>query len=47
MCIRDSNPIIETYPGTIGIKSGYTTLARNTFIGAATRGCLLYTSRCV
>ena len=36
--IANHNPIIETYPGTIGIKSGYTTLARNTFIGAATRG---------
>ena len=36
--IANHNPIIDSYPGTIGIKSGYTTLARNTFIGAATRG---------
>ena len=36
--IQNHNPIIDTYPGTIGVKSGYTTKARNTFVAAVTRG---------
>jgi D-alanyl-D-alanine carboxypeptidase (penicillin-binding protein 5/6) len=36
--IQNHNPIIDTYPGVIGVKSGYTTLARNTFVVAATHG---------
>ncbi|MGV1009311.1 MAG: hypothetical protein ACOYBY_11980 [Dermatophilaceae bacterium] len=36
--IQNHNPIIDTYPGTVGVKSGYTTKARNTFIAAVTRG---------
>jgi len=35
--IQNHNPIIDTYPGTIGVKSGYTTKARNTFIAAVNR----------
>ncbi len=36
--IQNHNPIIDSYPGTIGVKSGYTTKARNTFIAAVNRG---------
>ena len=36
--IQNHNQLLENYPGTIGIKNGYTTGARNTFIGAVTRG---------
>ncbi|HUW77541.1 MAG TPA: serine hydrolase [Candidatus Nanopelagicaceae bacterium] len=35
--IANQNKMLETYPGTIGIKTGYTTQAMNTYIGAATR----------
>lgn len=35
--IANHNPIIGTYAGTIGVKNGYTTKARNTFVAAATR----------
>ncbi len=35
--IPNKNPIIDSYTGTIGIKSGYTSKAGNTFIGAVTR----------
>jgi D-alanyl-D-alanine carboxypeptidase (penicillin-binding protein 5/6) len=35
--IQNHNQLLERYPGTIGVKNGYTTGARNTFIGAATR----------
>ncbi len=35
--IQNHNQLLEKYPGTIGVKNGYTTGARNTFIGAATR----------
>ena len=35
--IQNHNTLLQKYPGTIGIKNGYTTGARNTFIGAATR----------
>lgn len=30
--------LLDGYPGTIGVKTGYTTLAGNTYIGAVTRG---------
>jgi D-alanyl-D-alanine carboxypeptidase (penicillin-binding protein 5/6) len=30
--------ILETYPGALGLKTGYTGLAGNTFVGAATLG---------
>jgi D-alanyl-D-alanine carboxypeptidase (penicillin-binding protein 5/6) len=36
--IQNHNQLLENYPGTIGIKNGYTTGARNTFVGAVTRG---------
>jgi D-alanyl-D-alanine carboxypeptidase (penicillin-binding protein 5/6) len=36
--IQNHNPIIGSYAGTVGVKSGYTTKARNTFIAAVTRG---------
>jgi D-alanyl-D-alanine carboxypeptidase (penicillin-binding protein 5/6) len=35
--IQNHNTLLQNYAGTIGIKNGYTTGARNTFIGAATR----------
>ena len=36
--IQNHNQLLDNYPGTIGVKNGYTTGARNTFIGAVTRG---------
>ncbi len=36
--IQNHNQLLEKYAGTIGIKNGYTTGARNTFVGAVTRG---------
>lgn len=36
--ISNHNPIIGTYTGTIGVKNGYTSKARNTFVAAASRG---------
>lgn len=33
----NQNKLLGTYPGAIGVKTGYTTLARNTFVAAATR----------
>lgn len=36
--IQNHNALLERYPGAIGVKNGYTTGARHTFIGAATRG---------
>ena len=36
--ITNHNLLLENYPGTIGVKNGYTSGARHTFIGAATRG---------
>ncbi len=36
--IQNHNLLLQNYPGTIGIKNGYTTGARQTFVGAATRG---------
>lgn len=36
--IQNRNTLLEKYPGAIGVKNGYTTGARHTFIGAATRG---------
>lgn len=36
--IANHNPLMQTYPGTVGVKTGYTTKARNTFIAAVTRG---------
>jgi serine-type D-Ala-D-Ala carboxypeptidase (penicillin-binding protein 5/6) len=35
--IQNHNQLLQNYPGTIGVKNGYTTGARNTFIGATTR----------
>ena len=35
--ISNQNHLLWTYPGAIGVKTGYTTLARNTFVGAANR----------
>jgi D-alanyl-D-alanine carboxypeptidase (penicillin-binding protein 5/6) len=36
--VENNNPIIDKYRGVIGIKSGFTQAARNTFIGAVKRG---------
>jgi len=36
--IANHNTLLENYPGTIGVKNGYTSAARHTFIGAVTRG---------
>lgn len=36
--IYNTNRLLGTYPGAFGIKTGYTSLARNTLIAAATRG---------
>jgi serine-type D-Ala-D-Ala carboxypeptidase (penicillin-binding protein 5/6) len=35
--ISNQNHLLWTYPGALGVKTGYTTLARNTFVGAAQR----------
>lgn len=35
--IQNQDHLLTKYPGAIGVKTGYTTLAQNTFIGAATR----------
>jgi serine-type D-Ala-D-Ala carboxypeptidase (penicillin-binding protein 5/6) len=35
--ITNQNELLADYPGAIGIKTGYTTLAKNTFAAAATR----------
>lgn len=35
--ISNTNTMLRTYPGMIGVKNGYTTNAKNTFVGAATR----------
>jgi D-alanyl-D-alanine carboxypeptidase (penicillin-binding protein 5/6) len=40
--IATHNTLLLNYPGTIGIKSGYTVAAKHTFIGAATRGGKTY-----
>jgi D-alanyl-D-alanine carboxypeptidase (penicillin-binding protein 5/6) len=40
--IETHNTLLLNYPGTIGIKSGYTNAAKHTFIGAATRGGKTY-----
>ncbi|MEP6651268.1 MAG: hypothetical protein ABJA74_15370, partial [Lapillicoccus sp.] len=36
--IQNHNTLLQNYAGTIGVKNGFTTGARNTFIGAVTRG---------
>lgn len=36
--IQNHNLLLANYPGTIGVKNGFTAGARQTFIGAATRG---------
>jgi D-alanyl-D-alanine carboxypeptidase (penicillin-binding protein 5/6) len=40
--IATHNKLLLNYPGAIGIKSGYTIAAKNTFIGAASRGGKTY-----
>ncbi len=35
--IYNQNRLLGSYPGAIGVKTGYTTLAHSTFVGAATR----------
>ena len=35
--LRNLNKLIFTYPGVIGVKTGYTTKGRNTYIGIAER----------
>ncbi|MBC7770937.1 MAG: D-alanyl-D-alanine carboxypeptidase [Pyrinomonadaceae bacterium] len=40
--ISTHNKLLHNYPGAIGIKSGYTIAARQTYIGAATRGGKTY-----
>jgi D-alanyl-D-alanine carboxypeptidase (penicillin-binding protein 5/6) len=36
--IDSENRLLGAYPGMIGVKNGYTTLAKHTFVGAAQRG---------
>jgi D-alanyl-D-alanine carboxypeptidase (penicillin-binding protein 5/6) len=36
--IQNQDPLLGTYPGTIGGKTGFTDAARHTFVGAAERG---------
>ncbi|WP_428983034.1 D-alanyl-D-alanine carboxypeptidase family protein, partial [Phytohabitans maris] len=36
--IQNDNALLENYPGALGGKSGFTTLARHSFVGAAKRG---------
>ena len=40
--IGNHNRLLWNYPGTIGIKNGFTKAANHTFIGAATRGGKTY-----
>ena len=35
--ISNQNHLLWSYPGALGVKTGFTTLARNTFVGAASR----------
>jgi len=35
--IYNQNKLLKTYAGTIGVKTGYTTQGKNTYVGAATR----------
>ncbi|MDX6250263.1 MAG: hypothetical protein QOF10_3623 [Kribbellaceae bacterium] len=35
--VANQNKLLFNYPGALGVKTGYTTLARNTFVGAARR----------
>ena len=35
--IQNQNRLLYNYDGALGVKTGYTTLARNTFVGAAQR----------
>ncbi|MEV4493750.1 D-alanyl-D-alanine carboxypeptidase, partial [Micromonospora coxensis] len=36
--IQNENPLIHNYPGALGGKTGFTDLARHTYVGAAERG---------
>ncbi|WP_460848884.1 D-alanyl-D-alanine carboxypeptidase family protein, partial [Phytohabitans suffuscus] len=36
--IQNDNALLDRYPGALGGKSGFTTLARHSFVGAAKRG---------
>ncbi len=36
--VQNHNELLRTYPGTIGVKNGFTTAAQRTNIAAATRG---------
>lgn len=40
--IGNHNRLLYNYPGTIGVKNGFTTVAHRTFIGAARRGGKTY-----
>lgn len=40
--IQNHNKLLYNYPGTIGIKNGYTNAAKRTFISAVTRGGKTY-----
>lgn len=40
--IQNENRLVASYEGAIGVKNGFTTLARHTFVGAATRGGRTY-----
>lgn len=40
--ISNHNRLLHNYPGTIGIKNGYTSAAQRTFISAVTRGGRTY-----
>jgi D-alanyl-D-alanine carboxypeptidase (penicillin-binding protein 5/6) len=36
--IQNENPLLTTYPGALGGKTGFTDLARHTYVGVAERG---------
>ncbi len=40
--IQNQNKLLRIFAGTIGVKTGYTTLAEGTYVGAATRGTRSY-----
>lgn len=40
--IQTHNKLLRNYPGTTGVKNGYTVLARGSFVGSAARGTRRY-----
>lgn len=40
--VQNHNKLLYNYPGAVGVKNGFTTLAHGTYIAAATRGAKTY-----